>query len=109
LAGWGWPIGLDDLAGGRWYTTPTRLQAIIRYYEAQGAVIFNRYMYLIEDGGMKQVDIAKLRFKEKVDPSGLMNPGKMRAWSERWVEGWLGLILYLLNTLAFSGIHVIFQ
>jgi FAD/FMN-containing dehydrogenase len=42
---------------------------------------------LIEDGGMKQVDMAQLRFKEKVDPLGLLNPGKMRAWNERWVEG----------------------
>jgi FAD binding domain len=69
------------------YTTPERLQAIIRYHEAQGAVIFNPHTYLIEDGGMKQVDMAQLRFKEKVDPLGLMNPGKMRAWNERWVEG----------------------
>jgi hypothetical protein len=69
------------------YTTPERLQAIIRYHEAQGAVIFNPHTYLIEDGGMKQVDMGQLRFKEKVDPLGLMNPGKMRAWNERWVEG----------------------
>jgi FAD/FMN-containing dehydrogenase len=31
--------------------------------------------------------MAQLRFKEKVDPHGLMNPGKMRAWNERWSEG----------------------
>ncbi|MFM2429437.1 MAG: hypothetical protein RLZZ511_650 [Cyanobacteriota bacterium] len=69
------------------YTTPDRLHEIIRYHESQGAIIFNPHTYLIEDGGMKQVDMAQLRFKEKVDPHGLMNPGKMRAWNERWSEG----------------------
>lgn len=68
------------------YTTPERLYEIIRYHEACGAVIFNPHTYLLEDGGMKQVDVAQLRFKEKVDPYGLMNPGKMRAWNERWSE-----------------------
>ncbi|MBE9031899.1 FAD-binding oxidoreductase [filamentous cyanobacterium LEGE 11480] len=69
------------------YSTPERLQAIIQYHESQGAIIFNPHTYLLEDGGMKQVDVAQLRFKEKVDPYGLMNPGKMRAWQERWAEG----------------------
>jgi FAD/FMN-containing dehydrogenase len=68
------------------YTTPERLQEIMRYHESHGAIIFNPHTYLIEDGGMKQVDVAQLRFKEKVDPYGLMNPGKMRAWNERWSE-----------------------
>jgi FAD/FMN-containing dehydrogenase len=68
------------------YRTPDRLREIIAYHEAQGAIIFNPHTYLLEDGGMKQVDLAQLRFKEKVDPHGLLNPGKMRAWQERWVE-----------------------
>jgi FAD/FMN-containing dehydrogenase len=60
-----------------------RLAAIIDYHEAQGAIIFNPHTYWIEDGGMKQVDLAQLRFKEQVDPYGLLNPGKMRAWEAR--------------------------
>ncbi len=68
------------------YTTPDRLRAIIAYHEAQGAIIFNPHTYLIEDGGMKEVDQTQLRFKEKVDPYGLLNPGKMRAWTERWAN-----------------------
>jgi FAD/FMN-containing dehydrogenase len=32
---------------------------------------------------MKTVNPEQLEFKEMVDPYGLMNPGKMRAWSER--------------------------
>lgn len=65
------------------YTTPERLQAIIDYHEDNGAMIFNPHTYILEDGGRKQVDMAQLRFKEMVDPYGLLNPGKMRAWETR--------------------------
>lgn len=65
------------------YTTPERLHAIIQYHEDQGALIFNPHTYILEDGGRKVVDPAQLQFKEEVDPHGLLNPGKMRAWLER--------------------------
>jgi FAD/FMN-containing dehydrogenase len=65
------------------FQSADRLAAIIDYHEAQGAIIFNPHTYWIEDGGMKQVDLAQLRFKEQVDPYGLLNPGKMRAWEAR--------------------------
>lgn len=65
------------------YSTEERLNEIIAHHEAKGALIFNPHTYLIEDGGMKMVDVAQLQFKEKVDPYGLLNPGKMRAWLER--------------------------
>ncbi|KAM3106377.1 FAD-binding oxidoreductase [Phormidesmis sp. 146-20] len=65
------------------YTTEERLNEIIAYHEAKGAFIFNPHTYVLEDGGMKQVDVEQLKFKEKVDPYGLLNPGKMRAWLER--------------------------
>ena len=38
--------------------------------------------YVLEDGGMKQTDQQQLDFKRKVDPLGLFNPGKMRAFEE---------------------------
>ncbi|MBD2020014.1 FAD-binding oxidoreductase [Leptolyngbya sp. FACHB-36] len=65
------------------FTTPDRLQAIIHYHEEQGALIFNPHTYILEDGGMKMVDVEQLRFKQQVDPYGLLNPGKMRAWLEQ--------------------------
>lgn len=65
------------------YSTEERLNQIIADHEAKGAIIFNPHTYLIEDGGMKMVDMAQLQFKEMVDPYGLLNPGKMRAWEER--------------------------
>jgi len=65
------------------YTTEDRLNEIIRYHEDQGALIANPHTYLLEDGGMKQVDMVQVNFKAEVDPYGLLNPGKMRGWMER--------------------------
>ena len=65
------------------YTTESRLKEIIRYHEEQGALIANPHTYILEDGGMKSINVEQLQFKELVDPYGLLNPGKMRAWLER--------------------------
>jgi FAD/FMN-containing dehydrogenase len=65
------------------FTTGDRLQEIIRYHEDRGAFIPNPHTYILEDGGRKVIDPAQLHFKEQVDPYGLLNPGKMRAWMER--------------------------
>ncbi|MGB3137095.1 MAG: FAD-binding oxidoreductase [Nodosilinea sp.] len=65
------------------YSTPERLAEIIRYHEDHGALIANPHTYLLEDGGMKTVDVAQVNFKAEVDPHGLLNPGKMRGWLER--------------------------
>ncbi len=72
------PAGLQIVR----YTSAERLNEIIRYHEEQGAAIANPHTYILEDGGMKQVDLVQLQFKQRVDPYGLMNPGKMRAWLE---------------------------
>ncbi|NDJ25440.1 FAD-binding protein [Nostoc sp. B(2019)] len=61
------------------YTTEKRLNEIIRYHEAQGVFIANPHTYIIEDGGRKVIDPEQLKFKEMVDPYGLMNPGKSKA------------------------------
>jgi FAD/FMN-containing dehydrogenase len=65
------------------YTTEERLNDIIRYHEEKGAFIANPHTYILEDGGMKQVDMVQVNFKAEVDPYGLLNPGKMRGWMER--------------------------
>lgn len=64
------------------YSTPQRLQEIMDYHEAQGCPIFNPHTYILEDGGMKEIDAVQLAFKRQADPQGLLNPGKMRAWWE---------------------------
>jgi FAD/FMN-containing dehydrogenase len=66
------------------YTTPERLYEIIQYHEANGCAIANPHTYILEDGGRKVIDPVQLAFKEQVDPYGLLNPGKMRAWFEKY-------------------------
>lgn len=60
------------------YTSEARLNEIIRYHEENGVFIANPHTYIIEDGGRKVIDPEQLKFKEKVDPYGLMNPGKSK-------------------------------
>ncbi|MCX7594387.1 MAG: FAD-binding oxidoreductase [Fischerella sp.] len=60
------------------YTTEERLNEIIRAHEEQGVFIANPHTYIIEDGGRKVIDPEQLKFKEMVDPYGLMNPGKSK-------------------------------
>jgi FAD/FMN-containing dehydrogenase len=62
------------------FTNESRLNEIIKYHEDHGAFIANPHTYILEDGGRKQVDFEQLEFKKMVDPYGLINPGKMRAW-----------------------------
>jgi FAD/FMN-containing dehydrogenase len=63
------------------FTTGDRLNEIIAYHESQGVFIANPHTYILEDGGMKTVDQNQLDFKRLVDPYGLMNPLKMKAWT----------------------------
>ncbi|MBE9205077.1 FAD-binding oxidoreductase [Nostoc sp. LEGE 06077] len=63
------------------YTTEARLNEIIHYHEAKGVFIANPHTYIIEDGGRKVIDPEQLKFKEMVDPYGLMNPGKSKVLS----------------------------
>jgi FAD/FMN-containing dehydrogenase len=65
------------------YFDPAQLQAVMARFEADGCWNFNPHTWVLEDGGMKQVDEAQLAFKQLADPLGLMNPGKVRAWDER--------------------------
>ncbi|MCA6555140.1 MAG: FAD-binding oxidoreductase [Pseudanabaena sp. M114S2SP2A07QC] len=62
------------------FTDSDRLNAIIEYHESQGVFIANPHTYILEDGGMKTIDYEQLNFKRMVDPYGLMNPDKMKAW-----------------------------
>ncbi len=65
------------------YFDEAQLREMIAAFEADGCRIFDPHTWVLEDGGMKQVDEAQLAFKRRADPLGLMNPGKVRAWDER--------------------------
>ena len=49
--------------------------------ERDGCTIFDPHAVTIEDGGMKEIDVAQIEFKRRADPYGLMNPGKTRGWT----------------------------
>ena len=65
------------------YFDESQLRDLIASFEADGCLVFDPHTWVLEDGGMKQVDELQLAFKRQADPLGLMNPGKVRAWDER--------------------------
>jgi FAD/FMN-containing dehydrogenase len=70
------------------FTSEERLAEIMRLHEEAGVPVFNPHTFLLEEGGMKQVDQAQLAFKREADPKGLLNPGKMAAWDDpAWTPG----------------------
>lgn len=63
------------------YTDADRLNEIIRLHEERGVFIANPHVFTVEDGSRyKRADADQLGFKHKVDPHGLLNPGKMRSF-----------------------------
>jgi FAD/FMN-containing dehydrogenase len=61
------------------YRGAERLNQVMREFEADGCVINNPHVGILEDGGRFDVDQQKLAFRRSVDPFGLMNPGKSRS------------------------------
>ncbi|MEM1313329.1 MAG: FAD-binding oxidoreductase [Pseudomonadota bacterium] len=64
------------------FTTEARLAEIIEAHLAIGCLSFSPHHYTVEEGGMKASDPLQLGFKEKHDPKGLLNPGKMIGWEQ---------------------------
>jgi FAD/FMN-containing dehydrogenase len=64
------------------YTSRERLAEIVAMYESAGCPTFSPHTVTLEDGGMKEVDPVQLQAKREMDPLGLLNPGKMRAFHE---------------------------
>ncbi len=63
------------------YTTPERLNEIIRIHEDHGVMVANPHVVSLEDGSRhKRADADQMGFKAEVDPMGLLNPGKMASY-----------------------------
>ncbi|AKG23391.1 FAD-binding oxidoreductase [Calothrix sp. 336/3] len=60
------------------YSSEERLGEIIRYHEERGVFIANPHSYFIEEGWKRAIAPEHLKFKQQVDPYGLMNPGKSK-------------------------------
>jgi hypothetical protein len=57
------------------------LNEIIAMHEARGIMIADPHVFTLEDGTRhKRADADQLAFKRRVDPYGLLNPGKMRSF-----------------------------
>jgi FAD/FMN-containing dehydrogenase len=59
------------------FTTEARLNDMIDYCRSIGVFVANPHVNYLEDAGRFRADNIQLRAKEKYDPCGLLNPGKM--------------------------------
>lgn len=63
------------------FTTEERLDEIIRLHREHGVRINNPHVFIVEDGkagGALPLEIVEM--KQRFDPRGLLNPGKLRDW-----------------------------
>jgi len=59
------------------FTTEERLNDMIAYCRSIGVFVANPHVNYLEDAGRFRADNIQLRAKQKYDPRGLLNPGKM--------------------------------
>ena len=64
------------------YTTDERLYEIMHEYASAGCPVYDPHTFIIEDGGMKSADYRHLAWKKRLDPLGLLNPGKSKVWDD---------------------------
>ncbi len=59
------------------------LQRLMAQCREEGAWIFDPHVITVEDGGLGVVDAEQVGCKRRLDPQGLLNPGKLRGWWEQ--------------------------
>jgi len=62
------------------YTTDARLEEIMQIHRDLGVGINDPHVFVLEDGQQGALDPAVLAMKSRLDPQGLLNPGKLRGW-----------------------------
>jgi FAD/FMN-containing dehydrogenase len=67
------------------FTTEGRLNDMINYCRSIGVFVANPHVNYLEDAGRFRADNIQLRAKEKYDPHGLLNPGKMLSFRKQEV------------------------
>ena len=63
------------------YTTDARLEEIMQIHRDLGVGINDPHVFVLEDGQQGALDPAVLAMKSRLDPQGLLNPGKLRGWT----------------------------
>jgi FAD/FMN-containing dehydrogenase len=64
-----------------WFKSAERLAEINATYEADGFIVYDAHVNAIE-GNHMQPDYRHLAWKKRMDPKGLLNPGKSRVWEQ---------------------------
>jgi FAD/FMN-containing dehydrogenase len=67
------------------FTTEERLNDMIAYCRSIGVFVANPHVNYLEDAGRFRADNIQLRAKEKYDPRGLLNPGKMISFQKETI------------------------
>ncbi|MGA2536770.1 MAG: FAD-binding oxidoreductase [Terracidiphilus sp.] len=67
------------------FTTEDRLNDMIAYCRSIGVFVANPHVNYLEDGGRFRPDNIQLLAKQKYDPRGLLNPGKMISFRKETV------------------------
>ncbi len=65
------------------YSSDERLNQIMQIHRDAGVYIANPHVYIVEDGKQGQVNPDVVATKVRLDPAGLLNPGKLRGWEQR--------------------------
>ncbi|MCY4317088.1 MAG: FAD-binding oxidoreductase [Roseovarius sp.] len=65
-----------------WFSDERRLREIDSIYAEHGHHVADAHSFHIEGGGMKNADYRHLAWKKRLDPLGLLNPGKSRTWEK---------------------------
>jgi FAD/FMN-containing dehydrogenase len=60
------------------YRDAERLEAIMQAHRDSGIYINNPHTYVLGDGGKLTSESRSLAMKRRLDPAGLLNPGKVR-------------------------------
>ncbi len=65
-----------------WFSSEERLHEINATYERHGHSVADAHTFHVEGGGLKNADYRHLAWKKRMDPNGLLNPGKSRVWDD---------------------------
>jgi FAD/FMN-containing dehydrogenase len=72
------PDGLNPSGLPALFTSdPREIDAVIGFCEQIGVHVANPHSYVVKEGGMVKDIAAVVAFKERTDPFGLLNPGKL--------------------------------